>query len=175
MRMMEVFVLKFKTVSKLQLPVLMARHKSPLPPAASGVSGGTTPTQDADAVKTEDVKPMTGVSSASALTGAMSPLSELRDADEKKLKFGFPASQSANYSVADCRALVKTLVCGVKTITWGCTSCKTDAATNAAGQPVQVMPGASLTISSCSASYVETFDQKLSLRVFESKLFAFTL
>ena len=27
MRMMEVFVLKFKTVSKLQLPVLMNRHR----------------------------------------------------------------------------------------------------------------------------------------------------
>ena len=27
MRMMEVFVLKFKTVSKLQLPVLMTRHR----------------------------------------------------------------------------------------------------------------------------------------------------
>merc|ERR1711994_469522 len=43
---------------------------------------------------------------------------------DKKAKFGFPASQSANYSVSDCRALVKTLVCGVKTITWGCTTLK---------------------------------------------------
>ena len=33
---------------------------------------------------------------------------------------------------------VKTLVCGVKTITWGCTSCKTDATPTVAGQPVQV-------------------------------------
>ena len=35
------------------------------------------------------------------------------------MKFGFPPSQAVNYSVGDCRALVKTLVCGVKTITWG--------------------------------------------------------
>ena len=41
---------------------------------------------------------------------------------EKKAKFGFPASQTQNYTVGDCRALVKTLVCGVKTITWGLTS-----------------------------------------------------
>ena len=33
---------------------------------------------------------------------------------------------------------VKTLVCGVKTITWGCTSCKTDATPTVAGQPIQV-------------------------------------
>ena len=38
---------------------------------------------------------------------------------EKKNKFGFPSSQAQTYSVGDCRALVKTLVCGVKTITWG--------------------------------------------------------
>lgn len=28
------------------------------------------------------------------------------------------------FQVTDCRSLVKTLVCGVKTITWGITSCK---------------------------------------------------
>ena len=31
-KMMEVFVLKFKTVSKLQLPILMQKHKPPPPP-----------------------------------------------------------------------------------------------------------------------------------------------
>ena len=35
------------------------------------------------------------------------------------MKLGVPPSQAVNYSVGDCRALVKTLVCGVKTITWG--------------------------------------------------------
>lgn len=41
---------------------------------------------------------------------------------EEKSKFGFP--QNNNYNVADYRSLVKTLVCGVKTITWGCSACK---------------------------------------------------
>lgn len=49
---------------------------------------------------------------------------------EKKAKFGFPASQTQNYTVGDCRALVKTLVCGVKTITWGLTSTKSDTPVN---------------------------------------------
>ena len=39
MRMMQVFVLKFKTVSKLQLPVLMARHK--LPAATGNLTAST--------------------------------------------------------------------------------------------------------------------------------------
>jgi transformation/transcription domain-associated protein len=29
------------------------------------------------------------------------------------------------FSITECRSLVKTLVCGVKTITWGCAACKT--------------------------------------------------
>jgi transformation/transcription domain-associated protein len=44
--------------------------------------------------------------------------------EREKSKFGFPPSQAGSYSVSDCRGLVKTLVCGVKTITWGCASCK---------------------------------------------------
>ena len=39
-------------------------------------------------------------------------------------RFGVTPSQYNTYSVADCRGLVKTLVCGVKTITWGIVSCK---------------------------------------------------
>jgi len=53
-------------------------------------------------------------------TGAARVKTEERD----KTKFGFPASQASSYSVADCRVLVKTLVCGVKTITWGCSTLK---------------------------------------------------
>lgn len=43
---------------------------------------------------------------------------------EEKSKIGFPSSQMSNLNVGDYRTLVKTLVCGVKTITWGCASCK---------------------------------------------------
>ena len=70
-----------------------------------------------------------GGSSTGATNAAVDHLSPvaLNANSSKKCKFGFPASQASNYSVADCRALVKTLVCGVKTITWGCTSCKQEA------------------------------------------------
>uniref|UniRef100_A0A8C7DIQ2 Transformation/transcription domain-associated protein n=1 Tax=Oncorhynchus kisutch TaxID=8019 RepID=A0A8C7DIQ2_ONCKI len=35
-----------------------------------------------------------------------------------------PKEDKQTFQVSDCRSLVKTLVCGVKTITWGITSCK---------------------------------------------------
>lgn len=41
---------------------------------------------------------------------------------EKASRFGFP--QNNNHNVADYRSLVKTLVCGVKTIAWSLPSCK---------------------------------------------------
>ena len=159
MRMMEVFVLKFKTVAKLQLPVLMAKHKGlQVLPGPSSVMlatqhGSSQPqnnaqpigSQTATAVKSEPaVEPkseiknetpkqegmQTGGGSSTGATNAavdhLSPVA-LNANSSKKCKFGFPASQASNYSVADCRALVKTLVCGVKTITWGCTSCKQEA------------------------------------------------
>lgn len=39
-------------------------------------------------------------------------------------KIGASLSPPPNYTVADCRSLVRTLVSGVKTITWGTASCK---------------------------------------------------
>ncbi|XP_015602005.1 transformation/transcription domain-associated protein [Cephus cinctus] len=96
MRMLEVFVLKFKTITKLQMPVLLNKAKQP---TLTGVE-----------VKTEDIKQ------------SITDLND--DKDCGKSKFGFPASQATNYNVADYRSLVKTLVCGVKTITWGCANCK---------------------------------------------------
>ncbi|XP_065334181.1 transformation/transcription domain-associated protein isoform X2 [Cloeon dipterum] len=83
MRMLEVFVLKFKTIVKLHLPVLVNKLKQPK-----------------EEMKVADTK------------------------DIEKSKFGFPPTQAPNYNVADCRSLVKTLVCGAKTITWGCATCK---------------------------------------------------
>ncbi|XP_019648042.1 PREDICTED: transformation/transcription domain-associated protein-like [Branchiostoma belcheri] len=78
MRMLEVFVLKFHTIAKFQLPGIFAKCD--------------------------------------------------KEKEEEKSK---PAGgQFNNFSVSDCRSLVKTLVCGVKTITWGAQSCKTPGETS---------------------------------------------
>ena len=46
---------------------------------------------------------------------------------QPQCRFGVTPSQYNTYSVVDCRSLVKTLVCGVKTITWGIVNCKATA------------------------------------------------
>ena len=83
-------------------------------------------------VKTEDS------ASNNTPTGNL-PNASVPFSPEKKAKFGFPASQAQNYTVGDCRALVKTLVCGVKTITWGLTSTKAEA-NPALGGAAAVLP-----------------------------------
>lgn len=65
----------------------------------------------------KDVKP----NSSELLEGVLGSTQGMQIKEEKS-KFGFP--QNLNYNVADYRSLVKTLVCGVKTITWGCSACK---------------------------------------------------
>lgn len=47
---------------------------------------------------------------------------ELSEPSSKLSSIGFTAP--VNLNIAEYRSLVKTLVCGVKTITWGCASCK---------------------------------------------------
>ncbi|XP_026322829.1 transcription-associated protein 1 isoform X2 [Hyposmocoma kahamanoa] len=116
MRILEVFVLKFKTISKLQLPALMAKCKQSTPNVNGNGTNPSTPTTPAPStsaaeIKLEEEKPTTDF-----LDSIAKP--------EEKSKIGFLSNQMSNLNVGDYRTLVKTLVCGVKTITWGCASCK---------------------------------------------------
>jgi hypothetical protein len=43
---------------------------------------------------------------------------------EEGRRFGFPTAPMQNYLFHECRTLVKTVVCAVKTISWGIASCK---------------------------------------------------
>ncbi|KAJ8314001.1 hypothetical protein KUTeg_008562 [Tegillarca granosa] len=85
MRMLEVFVLKFKTIAKVQLPQILQKWCP-------------------------------------------------------QNRFGVTPSQYNIYSVNDCRSLVKTLVCGVKTITWGIVSCKAAGVDTTIVQNKQFLP-----------------------------------
>ncbi|KAI8515281.1 hypothetical protein Bbelb_060940, partial [Branchiostoma belcheri] len=100
MRMLEVFVLKFHTIAKFQLPGIFAKCKNE---------------------RELDLK-----------AAAIPPPPTLGKSDkEKEEEKSKPAGgQFNNFSVSDCRSLVKTLVCGVKTITWGAQSCKTPGETS---------------------------------------------
>ncbi|XP_023232044.1 transformation/transcription domain-associated protein-like [Centruroides sculpturatus] len=132
MRMLEVFVLKFKTIAKLQLPVLMQKYRQQSGTTTS-ISSQTSVQPPATPTTPQMIAPpMIGlvpsgfgevkleVKDDTKTSFSVGGLNESKD--EKR--FGFPASQASNYTVSDCRSLVKTLVCGVKTITWGIASCK---------------------------------------------------
>nr|XP_022907724.1 transformation/transcription domain-associated protein [Onthophagus taurus] len=110
MRMLEVFVLKFKTIAKIQLPRMMEKFSK-----QQQTTPTPTPTPQGIDIKSEiDLRTQQEMLEAN-LTGQTGP-------KEEKLKFGFP--QTPTYNVSDYRSLVKTLVCGVKTITWGYLACK---------------------------------------------------
>lgn len=114
--MLRVFTLKFHTISKLQLPLIMQKWK---------------------AIKSESAQQTTAAGPATAFGMSATAQQHQQDAanrdilglelssseqNSKLSSIGFPAPNNLN--VAEYRSLVKTLVCGVKTITWGCASCK---------------------------------------------------
>lgn len=106
MRMLEVFVLKFKTIAKIQLPSMITKTKQQQQHA---------PQQSASQNQTE-IKMEQNETIDLCLTG------QSVQKEDNKSKFGFPPASV--YNVSDYRSLVKTLVCGVKTITWGVAACK---------------------------------------------------
>nr|KAG5693699.1 hypothetical protein BaRGS_008341 [Batillaria attramentaria] len=147
MRMLEVFVLKFKTIAKVQLPQILARCKQGNQTASGTAASAAATTQgeskpgsstSATAPPTpstaEPKTPGAGMSDIRMLPpetpkddklypGLTTP--ETKDTTDKPTsRFGVCPSQFSVYSVVDCRGLVKTLVCGVKTITWGVLTCK---------------------------------------------------
>jgi len=141
--MLEVFVLKFKSIVKLQLPTLMGTKnkadgqssngssESPSSPSLSWsntqVPSTSSPPSAAE-IKTEETR-------ASLLL-----LDNTREEKEKMMKFSARLPGPV-FSITECRSLVKTLVCGVKTITWGCAACKTPLdATNAAPATKNLQP-----------------------------------
>ncbi|KFM75844.1 Transformation/transcription domain-associated protein, partial [Stegodyphus mimosarum] len=140
MRMLEVLVLKFKTIAKLQIPVLMAKAQ------AQQITATAIPVL-LQAVQHTNIPPNVSHPGATEVKTEQReepkstfPVGGLLDSREEKTKFGFPASQAANYSVSDCRGLVKTLVCGVKTVTWGITACKVPGENNVPMQNKQFQP-----------------------------------
>ncbi|XP_024140211.1 transformation/transcription domain-associated protein isoform X2 [Oryzias melastigma] len=115
MRMLEVFVLKFHTIARYQLVSIFKKCKPQSemgvvdPGALPGVPA--TPTPPANPALPPPAPP-TPVPAAPTQPGAAA--------------FDRPGEKEdkQTFQVSDCRSLVKTLVCGVKTITWGITSCK---------------------------------------------------
>jgi len=105
MKMLEVFVRKFQTIAKHHIPIIMAKCE----PAAEGAANKAS-----NAVKEEK----------SEILSTDTPAVESEAT--KKISIGQATGKDTkdNFSVPDYREMVKTLVCGVKTITWGAGTCK---------------------------------------------------
>ncbi|XP_057214703.1 transformation/transcription domain-associated protein isoform X2 [Triplophysa rosa] len=112
MRMLEVFVLKFHTIARYQLVSIFKKCKpqSEMGVADPGALPGVPATPTVATPALPPPAPPTPVTPAPPPSTAFD---RPGDKDDKQ-----------TFQVSDCRSLVKTLVCGVKTITWGITSCK---------------------------------------------------
>ncbi|KAJ8413683.1 hypothetical protein AAFF_G00081900 [Aldrovandia affinis] len=112
MRMLEVFVLKFHTIARYQLVTIFKKCKpqSEMGVVDAGVLPGVPATPTSATPALPPPAPPTPVTPAPPSTATFDRQGEKED--------------KQTFQVSDCRSLVKTLVCGVKTITWGITSCK---------------------------------------------------
>ena len=124
--MLEVFVLKFKSIVKLQLPTLVGIKNKP-DNSGTNASPNTEPPSSPSLSWSQNG---THVLPSSSPAGNEMKQEDTRsslvllDEKEKSMKFTVRTAGPV-FSITECRSLVKTLVCGVKTITWGCAACKT--------------------------------------------------
>ncbi|XP_053690427.1 transcription-associated protein 1 [Sabethes cyaneus] len=115
--MLKIFTQKFHTISKLQLPQIMQKWKNLKP------EGTTSATSIAQNNVTISVTPQHTPQTPAATDTTKDFVGiDLSDNSFKLTSIGFP--QPNNLNVTEYRSLVKTLVCGVKTITWGCPAAK---------------------------------------------------
>lgn len=124
--MLRIFTLKFYTIAKIQLPQIVSKWKTMKTESGNTSSGTTPPTATTPSAATPSAAtPSTTASSTSTTTESRDPMSmDLAVADQTSKLSSIGIPPPANLNVAEYRSLVKTLVCGVKTITWGLASCK---------------------------------------------------
>ncbi|RMX56332.1 hypothetical protein pdam_00004482 [Pocillopora damicornis] len=145
MRMLEVFVRKFQSIAKHHVPAIFKRcpqmsevqaQQQSSSQSTSVIPSVTTST----AADRSSVSSITSTSTASSSSSAAveTQSSDKQDQDVTKKMAGASAvgpSPPNAFSVPDCRSMVKTLVCGVKTITWGAGSRKVMGAANDINAP----------------------------------------
>ncbi|XP_028408078.1 transformation/transcription domain-associated protein-like isoform X2 [Dendronephthya gigantea] len=105
MRMLEVFVRKFHSIAMHELPVIMEKCEKKGESSASSAKDQAT------------------TSDNTSQPPKISLPSFIQESDSSTSKKSGD-SKASNFSAADCKSMVKTLVCGVKTITWGAGSCR---------------------------------------------------
>lgn len=103
----------------LQMQQLQSQQTTAQPEQTSSQAAQPTPVAalaESASDKTDDIK-------------YLQFCSELGTADKKdpgklEKKFGFPLTQPPNYTVTDCKCLVRTLICAIKSVTFACIGLK---------------------------------------------------
>ncbi|CAG7721830.1 unnamed protein product [Allacma fusca] len=109
MRMLEVLVLKFRVFAEVHVPYFLDRY---------GTLAVTQPISAAQ--KKLEQKALKDTPDDDVFTK-----SDLDGVKEEPKRFGSSPIASLNtYSFTECRTLIKTVVCAIKTISWGIASCK---------------------------------------------------
>ena len=144
-RLLQVFELKFRTISRVQLPALVKASKqfaeenmlAKAEVAANAKGSSELNAPPTAAQKSETVIKTEPATAATAAGNAVKADSQAAHTHGNKTETTVTPSQTnclaelrnstatPQYNVVDCRTLIKTLVCGVKTITWGISACKT--------------------------------------------------
>lgn len=110
----QVFVLKFHTIARYQLVSIFKKCK---PQSEMGVV-------DPGAIPGVPATPTPSTTPAIPPPAPPTPVAVTPQPPATAFDRGGEKEDKQTFQVSDCRSLVKTLVCGVKTITWGITSCK---------------------------------------------------
>lgn len=108
------FVLKFHTIARYQLVSIFKKCK---PQSEMGVV-------DPGAIPGVPATPTPSTTPAIPPPAPPTPVAVTPQPPATAFDRGGEKEDKQTFQVSDCRSLVKTLVCGVKTITWGITSCK---------------------------------------------------
>lgn len=126
--LLRIFTLKFYTIARIQLPQIMIKWKAMKAENSSGTGTGATAGAACASTNAAASATATTSSASSLISGTADtrdPLSmDLSVADQQTKLCSIGITPPQTLSVAEYRSLVKTLVCGVKTITWGLASCK---------------------------------------------------
>ncbi|CAL8129543.1 unnamed protein product [Orchesella dallaii] len=123
LRMLEVLVYKFKTVSLVHLPHYYDKYQKEVAAgiAAKRLSAEAMESTTSSTSSAEDLL----LGGRSSLTGSDGSFNLATSGKDDIKRFGSPISAIQSFTLSESRTLVKTLVCAVKTITWGIQNSKT--------------------------------------------------
>ncbi|XP_025424212.1 transformation/transcription domain-associated protein [Sipha flava] len=111
-RILQVYVLKLKVVSKLYIPAINSKNANK--------------TMLSDSLQILDINESENIDDNVKKEHKELTESPAKKKLQEKTKYIFPSSPTALFSLPECRTLVKVIICGIKTAAWGIATIKTN-------------------------------------------------